>query len=305
MNKYKWILEDFKWLGRRAVHAVTGKYPINLERFAGRGMIDEAAANDLFYKGLSGSEPFAIGRTGFGEIGFMCCAQSEIYYNSRIHYHWTPSYIYGIEQFKEGELQAYYHVLRDAMDEMDAMGTYPAMFMSDAVLSTLKNIKDIEIYNMYIFDDIGKFEVPWTKALKGKKVLVVSPFYREIMTQYERRDLLWPDGRLPECEMDYDPSLWIRENGGFFESLKILKERVLAKDFDIALLGCGSLGVPIAAEIKKAGKKAVVMGSALHLLYGIKGKRWDDRGIYNEYWIRPGEYTKPSYADKIDSGTYW
>ncbi|MBR5361117.1 MAG: hypothetical protein IK123_09540, partial [Lachnospiraceae bacterium] len=122
---------------------------------------------------------------------------------------------------------------------------------------------------------------------------------------YEKRDLLWSDGKLPECSMEYDPSIWVGERGDIFDSYDILSERVLSKEFDIALLSCGPLGLPLAAAIKQSGRKAVQMGSTMHILYGLKGKRWDDMGIYNEYWIRPGEETKPSFANLLDGGTYW
>lgn len=308
MNKYKWAAEEFKWLGRRAVHAVTGKYPIDREKYAGVGMVSDEIAKKRIYDGLRGDKPFAVGRVGFGEIGIMSCAQCEMYYGSKIHYYWTPSHIYGIESYSENRsLKRYHSIMYDAMNQMDCLGTYLEMYMCNAVFETLSNIDNITVFGMYIYDKLSDAEYsnPWTKALEGKKVLVVSPFYKEISIQYEKRNLLWGDGRIPECRIEYDPSIWIRDNGGFYNSLDILADRVLNREFDVALLGCGSLGLPIASQIKKAGRKAVVLGSALHLLFGIKGNRWDDRGIYNEYWIRPGEETKPSYARNLDNACYW
>ncbi len=308
MNKYKWAAEEFKWLGRRAVHVVTGKYPIDREKYAGVGMVRDEVAQERIYNGLIGEGPFAVGRVGFGETGLMCCAQNEIYYNSRVHYYWTPSYIRGVDLYSEhNSLKRYHSIMYDAMNQMDCLGTYLEMYMCNAVFETLSNIDNITVFGMYIYNKLSDAEYsnPWTKALEGKKVLVVSPFYKEISIQYEKRNLLWSDGRIPECQIEYDPSIWIRDNGGFYNSLNILADRVLNREFDIALLGCGSLGLPIASQIKKTGRKAVVLGSALHLLFGIKGKRWDDRGIYNEYWIRPGEETKPSNASNIDNACYW
>ncbi len=271
-------------------------------------MVPDITAKEFIYNGLMGDKPFAVGRTGFGEIGLMSCARSEIYFHSRIHYYWTPSYIHSMDQYREnGDLLRFHKIQYDALDQLDCIGTYPEMFMSDAVLETLTNIKDIMIFDMRIYDTLAKpeYPLPWTKALEGKKVLVVSPFYKEIMIQYEKRNLLWPDGRIPEFDLSCDPSVWDLEHGGFFNALEILKDRVLKRDFDVALLGCGSSGVPIAAAIKKSGRKAVVLGSAIHLLFGLKGKRWDDKGIYNDYWITPGEDTRPSYSNDLDGSCYW
>ena len=44
-------------------------------------------------------------------------------------------------------------------------------------------------------------------------------------------------------------------------------------------------------------------------LFGIRGARWDAvasyRKLYNEFWIRPGEKSKPVYYQKVDGGCYW
>lgn len=45
--------------------------------------------------------------------------------------------------------------------------------------------------------------VPWTSALAGKRVLVVTPFANTVAKQYERRILIWPDSpyMLPPFEL--------------------------------------------------------------------------------------------------------
>ncbi|MBO4266278.1 MAG: hypothetical protein J5910_03720 [Lachnospiraceae bacterium] len=305
MNKLKWAGKEFEWLGRRCVHAITGKYYVDKSKYAGIGFSSDLEANDYIYNGLMSDKPFAVGKTGFSEIGYICCAQNEKYYNSKVHYYWTPSYIRGIEQFKKNkDIRRFYDITLDAMNSLDGIGTYADVFMCDAVLQLLPNLSSICLFNQGVLNCDGGYDVKWTSAIKGKKVLVVSPFFKEVQIQYEKRDLIWTDGRIPECHLEFDPGIWVREKG-FFESIEILSDRVLSRDFDVALLACGSVGLALAARIRKSGKKAVQMGSALNILFGLKGKRWDNSGIYNEYWIRPGEDTKPSYANDIDGATYW
>ena len=305
MNRIKWAGKEFEWLGRRCVHAITGKYYVNYEKYAGQGIAGCEETNRFVYNGLMGEAPFALGKTGFGEIGVMCCAQNELFYNSRVHYYWTPSYIGGIDKYKKDNgIRRYHRINLNAMNSLDAIGTYAEMFMCDAVLETVPNIKNILIFGLDALYSLDEVSLKWTQALKGKRVLIVSPFYKEIELQYEKRNLLWKDGRLPDFSIEFDPSIWVAERG-FFESLDIVANRVIVRNFDIALLACGSIGIPLASEIKKAGKKAVHMGSAMNLLFGLKGKRWDGKGIYNEYWIRPGDDTKPTYADGLDGETYW
>ena len=78
-------------------------------------------------------------------------------------------------------------------------------------------------------------------------------------------------------------------------------------DFDICLLGCGAYGFPLAAHVKRLGKKAVHIGGALQLLFGIKGRRWDREfsSIYNDAWVRPEENEKPRNANSVEGGCYW
>ena len=48
-------------------------------------------------------------------------------------------------------------------------------------------------------------------------------------------------------------------------------------------------------------------GGALQLLFGIRGKRWDDHPIisklYNDAWVRPEETL--AHKEKVEGGSYW
>ena len=91
----------------------------------------------------------------------------------------------------------------------------------------------------------------------------------------------------------------------WFEALNEMKCQIEAKDFDIALLGCGAYGFPLAAYIKSLGKQAIHMGGQLQLLFGIKGKRWDNLGFYNKYWVRPSGNERPENLLNVENGAYW
>lgn len=71
-------------------------------------------------------------------------------------------------------------------------------------------------------------------------------------------------------------------------------------DFDVAILGCGVYGVPLSAHIKRMGRQAVYTGGATQIMFGIKGKRWADYGIYNENWVKVFEEDIPLNIDKIE-----
>lgn len=80
-------------------------------------------------------------------------------------------------------------------------------------------------------------------------------------------------------------------------------------DFDIAIIGCGAYGLPLAVRIKHMGRKAVHMGGAHQLLFGIRGARWDNneflKPFYNEYWTRPSQSERPKNAERVEGACYW
>ena len=166
---------------------------------------------------------------------------------------------------------------------------------------------------------------PWTRALEGKKVLVIHPFASLIESQYaEKRELLFQDKRvLPSFELKTLQA--VQSIGGesefkdWFEALDWMKTRMDATDYDIVLIGCGAYGFPLAAHAKRMGKQSVHLGGALQLLFGIRGKRWDDPSygkktlqdkvsylqLFNLDWVYPGEKNKPVHANDIENGCYW
>ncbi len=156
---------------------------------------------------------------------------------------------------------------------------------------------------------------PWTKCLKGKKVLVVSPFAKTIEKQYKKRELLFsnPD-ILPSFELKTLKAVQTigSNTAGYntwFDALDYMKTEMSKIDFDIVLLGCGAYAFPLAAYAKSLGKKAVVIGGATQILFGIKGKRWDNHPkiskLYNEFWTRPDVDEIPKDNEKVENGCYW
>lgn len=77
----------------------------------------------------------------------------------------------------------------------------------------------------------------------------------------------------------------------------------------IAIIGCGAYGLPLAAYVKSLGKKAVHLGGATQILFGIKGRRYDKQpfyqSLYNEYFVRPKSEERPQNYLKFVYGDYW
>jgi hypothetical protein len=157
---------------------------------------------------------------------------------------------------------------------------------------------------------------PWSAALAGKRVLVVHPFEESIRRQYQKRELLFEDPRvLPAFELLTVKAVQSIAGtdsgfGDWFLALDHMKARMDALRYDVALIGCGAYGLPLAAHAKRSGRMAVHLGGALQNLFGIIGKRWEtEYGYgatrYNPHWARPLESERPANAGAVEGGCYW
>ena len=158
-------------------------------------------------------------------------------------------------------------------------------------------------------------EVPWTMCLQGKKVLVIHPFAKSIARQYHNRHKIFPGKQvLPEMELKTFKAVQTIANNDapfetWFDALDYMKQEIEKIDFDIALIGAGAYGFPLAAHIKRMGKKAVHIGGSLQLYFGIIGLRWEQmphfKALFNEYWVRPLPEEYPINHLKVEGGAYW
>lgn len=174
---------------------------------------------------------------------------------------------------------------------------------------------DFEPYNPFWSD------VPWTAALENKKVLVVHPFAETIQKQYLRKELIHKDPRvLPTFDLQTIKAIQTIGNQGdgrfetWFDALEFMKNEIDKMDYDVCLLGCGAYGMPLAAHVKRSGKKTVHLGGSLQLLFGIRGARWENSNynatynyskLMNEFWVKPSATETPSKAQQVEEGCYW
>lgn len=156
---------------------------------------------------------------------------------------------------------------------------------------------------------------PWSQALEGKTVLVVHPFEASIQHQFNRRQLLFADSRiLPSFTLKTIKAVQSLAggNGGFtdwFAALEWMKNKMDSIAYDVAIIGCGAYGLPLAAHAKRQGKVGIHLGGATQVLFGIKGARWEERpefsAMMNEYWVKPLEEERPAGAEKVEGACYW
>lgn len=180
------------------------------------------------------------------------------------------------------------------------------VFFNYCPLATLFPLVSIEPYY---------HQNPWTASLRDKKVLVIHPMEESILHQFEKRAHLFQDpNMLPPFHLQTIKAVQSIANNdtGFtswFDAYEHMCEEMAKKDFDVLIVGAGAYGLPLASYAKQLGKKAIHMAGATQILFGIKGKRWDENpffaNMYNEYWTRPLETEKPKNHQKVENGCYW
>ena len=137
-----------------------------------------------------------------------------------------------------------------------------------------------------------------------------------IKKQYAQRAVLFEN---PEILPEFASLTCIRavqsianQKTGFstwFEALDYMKAEIKRTDFDIAIIGAGAYGLPLACYVKGLGKIAIQMSGATQILFGIKGKRWEQipevSSLFNSHWIRPAESETPIKSRNVEGGCYW
>ena len=100
----------------------------------------------------------------------------------------------------------------------------------------------------------------------------------------------------------------VSEFEDWFAALQYMKDEMDKLQYDIAIIGCGAYGFNLAAHAKRTGHKAILLGGATQLLFGIMGKRWEDKKYnipVNEHWCRPAEAERPASFEQVENGCYW
>ncbi|UMB54360.1 hypothetical protein MKD41_02500 [Lutibacter sp. A64] len=299
-----------------------------------RGIQDPEQAFSAIYNNLLSKEPCMIARLGSTELtcllNYLSIKENKENYIKYIKgtceaFWWNKNIMQQMQNWSgffpadQEHISQFCELMLEDLAEVDILGSW---------LYAEKNVdlyRSKESLNMHLML-LEPFwaEIPWTKALEGKKVVVVHPFSETIEVQYKKRTLLFEKEVLPAFELRTVKA--VQSLGGestfktWFEALDFMKAEIDKQDYDICLIGAGAYGFPLAAHVKRQGKKAVHLGGALQLLFGIRGKRWENpdygvitwgipKGSYsnlmNKYWVRPGEIDKPKNAQQVEGACYW
>lgn len=264
-------------------------------------------------------EPFAVGKIGNCEL--MCIYNYFYYQHNNQPVQWFENVIHesynntGVFPQTESARIDFINEIVNSLPYLDSLAWW-SMFNKDFEARFIKkhspNCELIDLQSLEPF----YFGAPWTEHLKGKKVLIVSPFTDTIKQQYKIKDKIWKDPRLlPDFDLltikhQHSPGIdKPSKYGSWLEMINNIKQQMNSLEYDVVLTGAGASSLPLIAHARKSGKKGIHLGGPLQLLFGIKGGRWDHGNIgktfYNEYWVRPSIDETPEQFKNIEGGCYW
>lgn len=176
--------------------------------------------------------------------------------------------------------------------------------------------KDRKVLDALVLDVFHYIHKPWTHTLKGKKILIISPFIDSFKEKEKIREHIYGVDLFPDCEFIYlkPPQTQGQTHSLPFdhELMKFIKELETVKDdFDVALCSCGGYGNLVVNYIYNMGKSAIYVGGVLQMYFGVYGERWLRerkevmRMYMNKYWTRPKMLEKPKGFEQVEGSAYW
>jgi hypothetical protein len=298
------------WQVRQNYHALRRRILVRRPVVDAGPLIENAVINNL---------PCAIGKMGSVEVlNLQICLKRQ---RARDNGRRVPSYgsynshalhvIAGVFPQKEETFDQFGKVFLEAIRNCDVLAAWDVKGEAETLnaycpKAVLVKLRSLEPYFS---------ATPWSRVLKGKRVLVISPFVASVRQQCAKREELWdnPDV-LPPFELltlraPLSAGLVPPEAPDWFAALEQLKLRMDAVDYDVVLIGAGAFSLPLAVHAKSHGKVGIHLGGGLQILFGIIGGRWrenkDFKRFFKPSWRSPSSEETPSNFRIVEGGSYW
>jgi hypothetical protein len=275
-------------------------------------MLNPEQGNNLIKNWLLRDRTFACSRIGIGGESFSCYEYDKFGKISERSSYWLQNNagFYG----EDSDISFFVGEYKKGISCAELQVVWNMTFLNEVenYLHTTYSKNSLKVHHRSI--EPFYFNNPWSEALGGKKVLIIHPFRDTIISQYEKRNDLFKTNVLPKFDLKVIKSPQSisgnKPHSSWKESYEITKNEINRIDFDVALLGCGSYGLPLVNHIRtKLNRTAIYIGGALQIMFGIIGKRWDEMeeisSLYNDHWVRPSEKEIPSNSQVVENGCYW
>ena len=271
-------------------------------------------------------EPFLIGRNGSTELEVLAYSLNNSVFPEQLMK--RLELFSGVFPATQESVSLWVKTYKNALEScnMIAEGWYEPLkheekYILDSIIPKREKIMLRNLEPYYV-----KPHLRWSSFLAKKTVAIINSFANTCEEQTYLSKAIWPENTesfLPSSTKwvpikTYFPPNIAGENNeaswqvrNWFTAVQQIVKQVEEERYniDIAIIGCGALGMIIASELKMLGIQCIVMGGATQLLFGVRGKRWETHPViskfFNDAWVVPPDSSKPVGFKKIEGGCYW
>jgi hypothetical protein len=261
---------------------------------------DQKAIYDAIDLAICSGEPLLIGRNGSTELGQMLGIPQH------------PQHLVNAGLWPNAT--GFAETAAEATKAADvlAAGWYEPLAEKEAEF--LHDTHSLKVQLAALEPYYAPEHLQWSRLLADQRVAVVSSFAETIKRQIKKP--IWPNGLLPPSidlvtiRTGFPPAIspgsWPPAVRCWQDAVNLIVQEVEMAKVRIVLLGCGALGMLAAHRLRQSGHICIVLGGALQILFGIKGRRWLSEPVaahFNEHWVFPPN--PPPGAELIEGACYW
>ena len=237
---------------------------------------------------------------------------------------WQLNHIAGINLTSEADLKEYVMASLRAWQHTTLMAIWANregwQAQNRLISLTRKPMIEAQALEPFYFLETGP---TWMELLKGKSILIVSPFAKTFQQQLDSGNMkkIFTADWFQDTSFSFiKPPVTLAGNHGsrpwtvpFQEFQEQLRTHVAANKPDLCLVSCGGYGLPVCDFLfTELGLSAFYVGGALQLFFGVLGTRWHTNPTIQKYvaanpdaWVRPSEEERPPRFKEVEGGSYW
>lgn len=311
IKNIEWVLYGTEYVLRKKLENCN--INLNKRMLYKKTYLSSEDASAYIKEKLVSNEPFMAARIGWNEMSMM----KAFDFQKKDKYRNVMNNMCDAAGFFPNDYslgKKFLDLMLDVIKDVDIMATMNSPYEEYYIR---KNMKKDGMVTPFSVMEFWTLNDSWTKALKGKKVLVIHPFEKSIRNQYEKRSELFGEKQyLPDFELSIYKA--IQTAGGeeddrfasWFDALEYMINDIQKLDFDVAIVGCGAYGFPLSAYIRRMNKQVIHMGGVSQILFGIKGNRWMKpssliKPYMNESWVWALPEETPKNVNLMEGGPYF
>jgi hypothetical protein len=265
MNKRKFLKRLVCFIPSKKLRTVLReKYNLKslpFSHYGTRYIYNEEESNDLIFKTLNKGKPCFIMRFGRTELKtieefYGKISQPHIHFSKKVKEKMKNNS--GFFPPTDEKLTRFCCESLDVLANADMFACWNFYNDFECRLVEKHNKIGSVISIAALGDTVPFIKNPWTRYLKGKKVLVIHPFESTIQKQYQIREKLFKNPlALPEFDLKtikavqgLGGSQEIENYTDWFDALDSMCRQIDKTDFDIALIGAGAYGMFLGDYVK-------------------------------------------------------